>query len=304
MESTQVATQRPLSARQLHDVAVKKAQTPTPQQAELLRRLMQVSVLSAGGGAALGAGRGLYNMLKAKPPLPLGSGSNVPTLLPVSPPVAEENDDLKKLAGENQLQDTLASMLPQPDNQNVLTGGSLPLTLAAAAVPGAAVYKGVRGLFNKFRQSEQQSATELAKKEYEQALAQQYRNVTLNKTAEANEINAGLDAAFEQFSKHADINEFFNKTPLGTNPVNIYGSVATEATGGALGNNPTEGFNSLKGLTVAAMLAAGLGSGKYMYNRAVKTNPEVVMQAALERRSRQRRSVPNVLTPQLMAESQ
>lgn len=291
------------SARQLYLAAMSK-QAATQGQLDMLARLKQLGLVSAAAGATYGIGRGLYGMTKQ--PQSLGSGSNVPTQLPVVDPEAfiasEDGEDAmppqrRKLA-EGGLSNTIAGMLPEPDNINTMTGNGIPLTLAAATLPAAAAYRGIRGLFDSHRKAKQEAALQSAKKEYEDSLAQQYRNVVMRKSAEAVELADSIDALFE---KRADLNDIMSMIP-GANPVNLYGSLASDATGGALGNGPTEGFNSLKGLATAAILAAGAGSAKYMYDRSAKVSPEKVMQEAISRRSRQRRGVPNVLTPQLMDE--
>lgn len=299
-----MASHPPRSAEQLRKAAAAK-QAATPQQQELLQRLARLGLLSGGVGAAAGAAKVLHGMTQ-QPATGLGSGSNVPVALPVHSPteivsrVSQSEEDTPpalKMA-------ELADMLPQPTNANPLTGNSLPLTLAAATVPAAAAYKGIRGLYDKFRQSEQQTALEKAKADYEKALASQYKNV-VTKTAEVADVADAIDNLFEKVANK--FNNYMDMWPLsavGATPLQVYGGLTSSATGGALGNNATEGFNSLKGLTTAAALATALGTGKYMYNRTKKQDPEAVMQEALSRRSRQRQSVPNVLTPQLMTESQ
>lgn len=294
----------------------------TPGQRELLANLAKLGLVSGGAGAAFGVARGLNKMTRPTPQLSLGSGSNVPSQMAIVDPAAippVEDEDLEaqpqrpayKLAGATDYPspiagEGLAGMLPEPDNANVLTGGSMPLTAAAAVLPAVGAYHGIRGLFNKFRQTEQQADLDAAKKEYEAALAKQYHNVAMGKTAEAKAVTDSIDQLFEK-SAETWFDKVMSLPPLSTvglDPKNIYGSAAASGTGGALGNNADEGWNSLKGLAATAVLGTGAAAGKYMYDRSRKTNPEKIMQEALSRRSRQRRTVPNVLIPQLMNEAQ
>lgn len=302
-------------------MAANTKEAATPGQRELLANLAKLGLVSGGVGATYGVARGLGRMLHT-PQLALGSGSNVPTQLSVIDPARlqapEEDDELQqptkpayKFAGATDYPspipgEGIAGMLPEPDNANVLTGSSIPLTAAATILPAVGAYKGIRGLFNKFRQSEQAADLDAAKKEYEASLAKQYQSVALGKTAEAKEITDGIDALFGKTAE-TWLDKIMSAPPLswiGLDPKNLYGSAAAAGTNGALGNNASEGWNSLKGLGTAAMLGTGAAAGKYMYDRSLKTNPEAVMQEALKRRSRQRRGVPNVLTPQLMNEDE
>lgn len=301
-------------------MAANTKQAATPGQRELLANLARLGLISGGVGATYGVARGLGRMMQPPAQLPLGSGSNVPTQLSVIDPAKlsapEEDDELQQptkpaykfatdytnpIPGEG-----IAGMLPQPDNTNVLTGGSIPLTAAAAILPAMGAYKGIRGLFNQFRKSEQAADLDAAKKEYEDSLAKQYQSVALGKTAEAKELTDGIDALFGKTAE-TWLDKVMSAPPLswaGLDPKNLYGSAAAAGTEGLLGNNANEGWNSLKGLGTAAMLGTGAVAGKYMYDRSKKTNPEAIMQEALKRRSRQRRGVPNVLTPQLMNEAE
>lgn len=302
-------------------IAANTKQAATPGQRELLANLARLGLVSGGVGATYGVARGLSRMMQP-PQLSLGSGSNVPTQLSVIDPaklsVPEEEDTMQQpvkpaykaavatdypqaIPGEG-----IAGMLPEPDNANVLTGRSIPLTAAAAILPAVGAYKGISGLFNQFRKSEQAADLDAAKKEYEDSLAKQYQNVALGKTAEAKELTDGIDALFGKTAE-TWLDKVMSAPPLswaGLDPKNLYGSAAAAGTEGLLGNNASEGWNSLKGLGTAAMLGTGVAAGKYMYDRSKKTNPEAIMQEALKRRSRQRRGVPNVLTPQLMSESE
>lgn len=303
-------------------MAANTKQAATPGQRELLANLARLGLVSGGVGATYGVARGLGRMMQPAPQLSLGSGSNVPSQLSVIDPAKlnapEEDDELQqptkpayKFAGTTDYPNAIpgegiAGMLPEPDNANVLTGGSIPLTAAAAILPAMGAYKGIRGLFNQFRKSEQTADLDAAKQEYDAALAKQYQNVALGKTAEAKELADEIDA---MFGKTAEtwLDKVMSAPPLswaGLDPKNLYGSAAAAGTNGALGNNANEGWNSLKGLGAAAMLGTGAAAGKYMYDRSLKTNPEAIMQEALKRRSRQRRGVPNVLTPQLMNEAE
>lgn len=306
------------SARLAYVEATTK-QAATPGQRELLTNLARLGLVSGGVGATYGAARGLRRMLQP-PATPLGSGSNVPTQLsvidPAKLPAPEEDDETQsptkpayKFANAADYTNAMpgegiAGMLPEPDNANVLTGRSIPLTAAAAILPAVGAYKGISGLFNKFRKSEQDADLSAAKKDYEEALAKQYQNVAMGKTAEAKELTDGIDALFGKTAE-TWLDKVMSAPPLswvGLDPKNLYGSAAAAGTEGLLGNNANEGWNSLKGLGVAAMLGTGAVAGKYMYDRSKKTNPQAIMQEALKRRSRQRRGVPNVLTPQLMNE--
>lgn len=239
----------------------------------------------------------------ARQPLSLGSGSNVPTLLPIAKtnpedegPQAVKRPQLKLAVG---LGDTLAGMLPEPNNTNVMTGNGIPYAAMATAVPAVAAYKGVRGLFDSHRKAKQEAALAEAKKQYEQSLADQYRSVVTGKTAEAKEVADGIDALFEKIAVERDaFSRLMGLLPI-ANPEHLYGSAAVGLSQGALGKSPAEGFNSLRGLTTLGMLLSGGGAAKYMYDKSLKTSPDKIMQEAIGRRSRQRRSVPNVLTPQL-----
>ena len=301
-------------------MAANTKQAATPGQRELLANLARLGLVSGGVGATYGVARGLGRMLQPPAQLPLGSGSNVPTQLSVIDPAklsAPEEDDepqqptkpAYKFAGATDYPNAIpgegiAGMLPDPDNANVLTGSSIPLTAAAAILPAMGAYKGIRGLFNQFRKSEQTAELDAAKKEYEDSLAKQYQSVALGKTAEAKELTDGIDALFGKTAE-TWLDKVMSAPPLswvGLAPKHLYGSAAAAGTEGILGNNASEGWNSLKGLGTAAMLGTGAAAGKYMYDRSKKTNPEAIMQEALKRRSRQRRGVPNVLTPQLMNE--
>lgn len=309
------------SARSAY-MAANTKQAATPGQRELLANLARLGLVSGGVGAAYGAARGLGRMLRTPPQLPLGSGSNVPAQLsvidPAKLPAPKEDDELQqptkpayKFAGATDYPNPIpgegiAGMLPEPDNANVLTGSGIPLTAAAAILPAMGAYKGISGLFNQFRKSEQTADLDAAKQEYEDSLAKQYQNVALGKTAEAKELTDGIDALFGKTAE-TWLDKVMSAPPLswaGLDPKNLYGSAAAASTGGVLGNNAGEGWNSLKGLGAAAMLGTGAAAGKYMYDRSLKTNPEAIMQEALKRRSRQRRGVPNVLTPQLMNEAE
>jgi hypothetical protein len=290
----------PRSAKQLLEAALEK-KAATPRQLALLERLKQLGIVGLGAGATYGIARGLHGMTRQ--PLSLGSGSNVPTLLPIaktSPeedgPQASQRPQLKLAEGFG---DTLAGMLPEPNNTNVMTGNGIPYAAMATAVPAVAAYKGVRGLFDANRKAKQEAALAEAKKQYEQSLADQYRSVVTGKTAEAKEVADGIDAIFEKIAVERDaFSRLMGLLPV-ANPENVYGSAAVGMTNGALGKSPAEGFNSLRGLTTLGMLLSGGGAAKYMYDKSLKTSPDKIMQEAIGRRSRQRRSVPNVLTPQL-----
>jgi hypothetical protein len=303
MENLQMEKQSPRSAKQLLEAALEK-KAASQGQLDLLERLKQLGIIGAGAGATYGIAQGLHRMTRK--PLALGSGSNVPTRLPIANvrPEEEELQQRPRLKLAEGLGATIAGMLPEPNNANVMTGNSIPLSAAAAAIPAVAAYKGVRGLFDTHRKSQQEAELEAAKKQYEQSLADQYRSVVSGKTAEAKEVADGIDALFEKQAVERDaFSKLMGLLPV-ANPENLYGSAAVGASRGALGNNPAEGFNSLRGMTnLAALLAAG-GAGKYMYDKSLKTSPDKIMQEALGRRSRQRRAVPNVLTPQLLAESE
>lgn len=303
-------------------MAANTKQAATPGQRELLANLARLGLVSGGVGATYGVAKGLGRMLQPATQLPLGSGSNVPTQLAVIDPaklaVPEEEDELQQPAKPaykfavatdypNAIPgESIAGMLPEPDNANVLTGSSIPLTAAAAILPAVGAYKGIRGLFNQFRKSEQAADLDAAKQDYEDSLAKQYQSVALGKAAEAKELTDGIDALFGKTAE-TWLDKVMSAPPLswaGLDPKNLYGSAAAAGTEGLLGNNASEGWNSLKGLGAAAMLGTGAAAGKYMYDRSKKTNPEAIMQEALKRRSRQRRGVPNVLTPQLMNEAE
>ncbi len=299
--------QSPRSAKHLLANALEK-QAASDGQLKLLERLKQLGIIGLGVGATAGIAQGVHGMLRQ--PLPLGSGSNVPTRLPIAN-VKPEEEELQprpqfKMAGG--LQDALAGILPEPNNADVRTGNGIPYAAASAAIPAFAAYRGVRGLFDNHRKARQEAELAAAKKQYEQSLADQYRSVVGGKTAAAKEITDGIDALFEKCADGSGtVRDGFSRLmgllPV-ANPENAYGSLAVGASGGALGNNPAEGFNSLRGLTTLAMLGTGIGAGKYMYDKSLKASPDAVMREAIGRRSRQRRAVPNVLTPELMAESE
>ena len=298
--------QSPRSAKHLLANALEK-QAATPGQLALLERLKQLGIIGLGVGATAGIAQGVHGMLRQ--PLPLGSGSNVPTRLPIAnvKPEEEELQPRPQFKMAEGLQDALAGILPEPNNADVRTGNGIPYAAASAAIPAFAAYRGVRGLFDNHRKAQQEAELAAAKKQYEQSLADQYRSVVGGKTADAKEITDGIDAIFEKCAGGGTTRDAFNRLmgllPV-ANPENLYGSAAVGATGGALGNNPAEGFNSLRGLTTLAMLGTGVGAGKYMYDKSLKASPDAVMREAIGRRSRQRRAVPNVLTPELMAESE
>lgn len=228
----------------------------TPGQRELLANLAKLGLVSGGAGAAFGVARGLNKMTRPTPQLSLGSGSNVPSQMAIMDPAAippVEDEDLEaqpqrpayKLAGATKSDSwrrLQAGMLPEPDNANVLTGGSMPLTAAAAVLPAVGAYHGIRGLFNKFRQTEQQADLDAAKEEYEAALAKQYHNVAMGKTAEAKAVTDSIDQLFEK-SAETWFDKVMSLPPLSTvglDPKNIYGSAAASGTGGALATMPTK----------------------------------------------------------------
>jgi len=279
-------------------------QAASQGQQDLLSRLIQLGVLSAGAGGVVGT-LGAMRDIHRPDITNFGSGSNAPSVvqIPAELKPAVLRHKKKRLPSlklaETKAAGSLADSLPEPDNANVMTGSSIPLTAAALALPGLAVYGGFRRLSTGLRKRDQKAQLDEAKKQHAAALAQQYRNLVMGKAASVaeQEILTGIEELQKVAKSPSPFNDIMDWTPF-MSPVQGYGSLAATASGGALGSSPTEGFNSLKGLGNLAMLATAITAGGYMHNRSQKMDPRDVMQKAIKERSRQRRTAPNPLIPQ------
>lgn len=214
----------------------------TPDQRETLNRVL--ATLMVGGGLGVGA-RSLMGIRNAfKKPIEPEPQTAIPQEVPVPLP------GQPKMASVDALVGTGGLLTP-----------AMPLHIGALAGGVGGGWKLVDWLMNKRRQMRLKGELEASRRQYEQALDDQYRATMMSKTGSA-EQEASLDSVFDKLA--------------GAQPER---SLASRVGGAASGAT-----NALIGTYLTLLLGSALGAGYTGYQMFKGPDPDRALQDALKKR--------------------
>lgn len=137
------------------------------------------------------------------------------------------------------------------------------------------------------RKQRSKSEVNRAKSEFQKMIQQMYAGGMRDKVGED---RFGIDALYEnrealRQEKTATKGHLFEQPYVAT-----YGRAANAM--GMGGSDPYSGWRQLIGMTLAGMLATGVGTGAVAYNWTKKQDPKVLIDKALQQRAKSRMNLP------------
>lgn len=263
-----------------------------PRKADVVRSLLGYLAAGIGGGAAVRGLMGVHDYFQTPTFNPLMNTSSIPTPLPV--PTYQRrrkrNPERQEKAAtapgtpspppqSSTIVDTLARMLPDravSTENPMLNSVTMPLsaTLATGGLYGG--WKLVDWLLKKRQKSDLASQTSEAQREYEEAMAAQYRAAMRAKGAGD---DLGIDALYPMVKAAGGPGDLISTVE----PLTSLGWRLP------LGHN---NYEAVQGTLYAAAALSALGAGLATYKWAKGQNKQELLRKAIQMRARQRQFSP------------